>query len=156
MKTFELSSEFLQYLELVGLNIETLPAIQLQEIKRAFYGGCGRMHRLMEKCGEIAEASEIIATINDLEDQINIFWVEQDMENVAAVNNTISEATAIVPKETAESLYVAKLCQKYARRLAELEVYIESNINVHSQNYIEAESEMRILQNIIRDLTPFI
>jgi uncharacterized protein YegP (UPF0339 family) len=77
MEGFELHEEFIAYCDLVGYDLNEIPTDQLREMKRAFFGGLGRMHRLIEKVSEIPNEKTVIEVINDLEDQINIFWLDE-------------------------------------------------------------------------------
>jgi len=79
MEGFELKEEFDAYLDLVGYDLDAMPEDQLRELKRAFFGGLGRMHRLFEEAGKIPDEKEAAKVLFDMEDQITIFWMDESI-----------------------------------------------------------------------------
>ena len=47
MEAFKLAYQWKLYLQQMGLEEEAMPAAQLRETKRAFYGACGQMLLLL-------------------------------------------------------------------------------------------------------------
>lgn len=76
MLKIDLESQFKAYLERVELQEQTMPLIQLQETKRAFFGGLAQMFVLFLEIGELPE--ENCDTIfNDIDSQISLFWQKE-------------------------------------------------------------------------------
>lgn len=74
MNNFNIEIAFKEYLKLVGLDIETISQLQLQETKRAFFGGCGYMFRALERTSDMPTEEEAIFTFKSLENQIEEFF----------------------------------------------------------------------------------
>ncbi len=76
MLKIDLENQFKAYLERVQLDENTMSQIQLQETKRAFFGGLSQMFVLFLEIGELPEENcDII--FDDIESQISLFWLEE-------------------------------------------------------------------------------
>lgn len=73
MKEINLELTFLAYLAKVGLDVNTMSQIQLQETKRAFYGGLSQMWVLFLEAGDLPEENCDVL-FNNIESQISQFW----------------------------------------------------------------------------------
>lgn len=78
---FNLNQEYQNYLQQVGLNEQSMHPVQIQETKRAFYGGCGQMFLLVSKTAELSE-DDAIKALSELERQISVFWAEQSINHL--------------------------------------------------------------------------
>ncbi len=76
MLEIDLKSQFKAYLERVQLEEQTMSLIQLQETKRAFFGGLSQMFVLFLEIGELPEEN-CNAIFDDIESQISHFWQEE-------------------------------------------------------------------------------
>lgn len=78
-KKFSLNDEFERYLKLVKLDKRRMPAYQLREIRRAFYGACGQILILSrDEIGAIEDEDEAVEAMQDLLNQVSNFWDEQN------------------------------------------------------------------------------
>ena len=76
MLKIDLENQFKAYLQRVELEEQTMSLIQLQETKRAFFGGLAQMFVLFLEIGELPEENcDII--FDDIESQISLFWLEE-------------------------------------------------------------------------------
>lgn len=76
MLKIDLENQFKAYLQRVELEEQTMSLIQLQETKRAFFGGLSQMFVLFLEIGELPEENcDII--FDDIESQISFFWLEE-------------------------------------------------------------------------------
>ena len=76
MLEIDLKSQFKAYLERVQLDENTMSQIQLQETKRAFFGGLAQMFVLFLEIGELPEEN-CNAIFDEIESQISLFWLEE-------------------------------------------------------------------------------
>ena len=76
MLEIDLKSQFKAYLERVQLEENTMSQIQLQETKRAFFGGLSQMFVLFLEIGELPEEN-CNAIFDEIESQISLFWLEE-------------------------------------------------------------------------------
>ena len=76
MIKINLENQFQFYLKRVGLDEKTMSEIQLQETKRAFYGGFAQMWVLFIEVGELPEGDCDVIFI-DIEKQITEFWAAE-------------------------------------------------------------------------------
>ncbi|MCO5238852.1 MAG: hypothetical protein M9904_02245 [Chitinophagaceae bacterium] len=77
MKTFDIRDLYKEYLQRTGLDEIRMPAIQKQETRRAFYGGCGHMLiLLLNKISEMGDVEGALA-IDDLLNQVGKFWITE-------------------------------------------------------------------------------
>lgn len=76
MLEIDLKSQFKAYLERVQLDEKTMSQIQLQETKRAFFGGLAQMFVLFQEIGELPEEN-CNAIFDEIESQISLFWLEE-------------------------------------------------------------------------------
>ncbi len=76
MLKIDLENKFKAYLQRVELEEQTMPLIQLQETKRAFFGGLAQMFVLFLEIGELPEEN-CNAIFDDIESQISLFWLEE-------------------------------------------------------------------------------
>ena len=75
MKIFNLEERYQQYLTLCGLKEENMAVIQRTETRRAFYGGCGIMFRMMgTDLLDVEEDDKLYKTLESIENQIKEFW----------------------------------------------------------------------------------
>lgn len=74
----ELDKEFESYLEMVGLTKKNMPAVQYNEIKRAFMAGCSSV--LMEVYNKLLRSTDddIIASISNWKSQLFDFWQKEN------------------------------------------------------------------------------
>ncbi len=71
---FNLEHQFNLYLKMVKLNRQNLSELQLQETRRAFYGGMAQMMMLLtDDMRELSE-SDYMKTLDNLHQQIGRFW----------------------------------------------------------------------------------
>lgn len=77
---FDLKQEYQNYLKLIGLAEWNMHPVQIQETKRAFYGGCGQMIMLVSQTADLSE-DEAMKVLTDLERQIAVFWAEQSINH---------------------------------------------------------------------------
>lgn len=77
METFDIEQAFLEYLKMVKLNINDLNEMQLQETKRAFYGGSGYMIRALQRANNLPTQHESLTVFNNLEKQIENFFINE-------------------------------------------------------------------------------
>lgn len=80
MKEIDLEFTFKAYLERVGLDEKLMSAIQLQETKRAFYGGLSQMWKLFLEIGELPEENTDVI-FNNVERQISQFWANEELNS---------------------------------------------------------------------------
>lgn len=78
---FDLKQEYQNYLQQVGLSEPSMHPVQIQETKRAFYGGCGQMFLLVSKTANLSEG-DAIEVLSELERQISVFWAEQSINHL--------------------------------------------------------------------------
>ena len=76
MLKIDLENKFKAYLQRVELEEQTMSLIQLQETKRAFFGGLSQMFVLFLEIGELPEEN-CNAIFDDIESQISLFWLEE-------------------------------------------------------------------------------
>lgn len=76
MLKIDLENQFKAYLQRVELEEQTMSLIQLQETKRAFFGGLSQMFVLFLEIGELPEEN-CNAIFDDIESQISHFWQEE-------------------------------------------------------------------------------
>lgn len=77
-KELELEYQYQQYLKKVGLSEEAMHPIQKIETKRAFFGACGQLLILFrDNIGSIEDEDKAILQMQDLINQVGIFWKEQ-------------------------------------------------------------------------------
>ncbi|WP_348814085.1 hypothetical protein [Flavobacterium maritimum] len=76
MNKINLEKEFKFYLQMVGLDPNKISDVQLQETKRAFYGGLGQMWKIVISMGEMPDEN-CDAVFSDIDDQIAIFWLDE-------------------------------------------------------------------------------
>ena len=76
MIKINLENQFQFYLKRVGLDEKTMSEIQLQETKRAFFGGLSQMFVLFLEIGELPEEN-CNAIFDEIESQISLFWLEE-------------------------------------------------------------------------------
>lgn len=76
MLKIDLENQFKAYLERVELDEQTMSQIQLQETKRAFFGGLAQMFVLFLEIGELPEEN-CNAIFDEIESQISLFWLEE-------------------------------------------------------------------------------
>jgi hypothetical protein len=76
MLKIDLENQFKAYLQRVELEEQTMSLIQLQETKRAFFGGLSQMFVLFLEIGELPEEN-CNAIFDDIESQISLFWLEE-------------------------------------------------------------------------------
>ena len=76
MNKFDLEERYQQYLKLTKLSESTMHPTQKIETRRAFYGGCGVMFRIMGN--DVAEFDDddegLYKTLESIENQIKDFW----------------------------------------------------------------------------------
>lgn len=77
MKTFDLKELYKEYLQTTGLDEGEMRAIQKQETRRAFYGGCGHMLMLMLNEVSKLEESEGAKVLDDVLNQVGNFWIAE-------------------------------------------------------------------------------
>lgn len=77
---FDLHYQFKLYLERCQVDMKLMPADQLRETKRAFFGACGQMLILLRD--DVAAFPEPIAVsiMKTMLDQVGTFW-ENEMKN---------------------------------------------------------------------------
>ena len=76
MLKIDLENQFKAYLQRVELEEQTMSLIQLQETKRAFFGGLAQMFVLFLEIGELPEEN-CNAIFDEIESQISLFWLEE-------------------------------------------------------------------------------
>ena len=76
MLKIDLENQFKAYLQRVELEEQTMSLIQLQETKRAFFGGLSQMFVLFLEIGELPEEN-CNAIFDEIESQISLFWLEE-------------------------------------------------------------------------------
>lgn len=76
MQKIDLENQFKAYLQRVELEEQTMSLIQLQETKRAFFGGLAQMFCLFLEIGELPEEN-CNAIFDEIESQISLFWLEE-------------------------------------------------------------------------------
>ena len=74
MDKINLEKQFELFLVTAGLEIQTMPAIQLRERRIAFYAGMSQMWKLFLEISELPE-EECTPVFDDMESQINLFWL---------------------------------------------------------------------------------
>jgi hypothetical protein len=79
MIKINLENQFQFYLKRVGLDEKTMSEIQLQETKRAFYGGFAQMWTLFVEAGELPEG-DCDVIFYDIESQIKAFWLAESQK----------------------------------------------------------------------------
>lgn len=74
---FKLENQYQLYLKGVGLQEHKLSGMQKKETKRAFFGACGQMLRLLRD--DISELSneKAIEVLQNMLEQVIDFWVEE-------------------------------------------------------------------------------
>lgn len=77
MNKFNLEEQYQMYLDLMGLDESQMPPIQQQETRRAFFGACGQMLRLMTE--DIADLEEVdaVGTIINLKNQVSEYFLKE-------------------------------------------------------------------------------
>lgn len=74
----DLESQYQTYLKRVGISEERMHPRQRIETKRAFYGACGQMLILFrDGIGAIEDEDKAILQMQDLLNQVSIFWREE-------------------------------------------------------------------------------
>lgn len=74
MDKFKLETQWQLYLQRVGLDESKMPAIQVQETKRAFMGACGQMLLLLrDDVSELPE-EQAIAKLDEMLSECGEFW----------------------------------------------------------------------------------
>ena len=75
---FNLQKRFHFYLHMIKMDPKKMSIVQLEETRRAFYGGCGiTMDIIKNRVPELPE-KEAIDTLLHLEKQISNFFIDQD------------------------------------------------------------------------------
>ncbi|WP_338764082.1 hypothetical protein WAF17_21010 [Bernardetia sp. ABR2-2B] len=77
MDKFNLEAQYQKYLELMRLDEKQMPPIQQQETRRAFFGACGQMLRLMTEDIADLEEVEAVGTIINLKNQVSEYFMKQ-------------------------------------------------------------------------------
>lgn len=78
--SFNLKQEYQNYLQTMRLVESAMHPVQIQETKRAFYGGCSQMLLLVSKTANLSEGDAIKA-ISEMQRQIAVFWAEQSIND---------------------------------------------------------------------------
>lgn len=78
---FKMEHQFTLYLQRAGVNRQILPDIQLQEMRRAFYGGLGQMFFLLQDAGKMKER-DCVQAMESIVAEIAAFW---EGENVLEI-----------------------------------------------------------------------
>jgi len=76
MEKIDLEKQFELFLKTAGLDAETMPKIQLQERKIAFYAGLSQMWKLFMEISELPE-EECPEIFDDIENQLSLFWLDK-------------------------------------------------------------------------------
>ena len=75
---FNIENRFQFYLQMVKLDPDKISIVQLQEMRRTFFGACGILMELMKnQVSELSEDDAIIKML-DLEKQVSNFFIGQD------------------------------------------------------------------------------
>lgn len=77
---FDIEFQFRKYLELVGLNIHTMPPYQRRETRRAFYGAWGMMLVVMRENVSEMEENDALDVLQSMQEQVEQFWTNQQKE----------------------------------------------------------------------------
>lgn len=77
METFDIEQAFQDYLAMVKLDITKMSSIQIEETKRAFYGGCGYMLRALVRVNQLETQHKSLSVFNQLEKQIGDFFLNE-------------------------------------------------------------------------------
>lgn len=76
METFNLQSAWIDYLNMVKLDITKMSPVQITETKRAFMAGAGFMFRAFGRTGDLP-MERAMNVVSDMELQIAQFWNEE-------------------------------------------------------------------------------
>lgn len=74
---FSVEDQFKQYLELVELDPEVMPADQHREVKRAFYGAFGQYYTLMITDAVEMSEEDAFKGFESIEMQVKKFWSDE-------------------------------------------------------------------------------
>lgn len=75
---FDLEEKYKEYLEMVGLKLDSMSDFQKQETKRAFFGGMSKlMHTLKFDMLNLTEEREL-EVLTGINGQINQFWITEE------------------------------------------------------------------------------
>lgn len=77
MKQFNLEHQWKLYLQRSGLDEGKMPADQIRETKRAFYGACGQMLVLLRDDAAALPEDEAISMMQNMLDQVGNFWLKE-------------------------------------------------------------------------------
>lgn len=87
MKNFNIEEQFLQYLKLVKLDMNTMPLTQIIETKRAFIAGVGQLLVFMLQAQKTHTDEEGANMLTDLDRQLTVYW-EMQLDQFKAEGNT--------------------------------------------------------------------
>lgn len=76
MEKINLEKQFELYLKTAGLDAESIPKIQLEERRIAFYAGLSQMWKLFVEISELPE-EECSSIFDDMDNQLSLFWLEK-------------------------------------------------------------------------------
>lgn len=91
MDKFNLNVQWTLFLERSGLEEESMPADQIREMKRAFYGAVGQLLILMRDDISRLPEAEGVLTLENLLFQVKEFWRNQMKGSDNRKNQTIWE-----------------------------------------------------------------
>jgi len=74
---FDIENQFDEYLSMVNIKKENMSDIQLQEIRRAYYGACGQLLVLLKDRVSALPELVAIAAMEDLNYQVAQFWTAE-------------------------------------------------------------------------------
>ena len=77
MEEFDIEFQWQQYLQLVGLSLDSMHPTQIIETKRAFIAGMGQLFVLFGM-DQDEEAAEI--ALNKMFNQIKAFWANEEIQ----------------------------------------------------------------------------
>lgn len=84
---FDLHHQWELYLERCRIKEENMPAIQVQETKRAFFGAWGQLLLLFRDDLSLLPEAEGIAALYSMLDQVTDFWVGEARKDFERLQN---------------------------------------------------------------------
>lgn len=80
-KSFEVSDMWKEFLQVSKMQEALMHPIQVSEMRKAFYGGCGQMlFKLRDDVGDLPEM-EALATLEAMMWQIKKFWEDENKKH---------------------------------------------------------------------------